>query len=357
MKNNFAYSISPFLFLLFALSARAQSGFMRDVLNAVKGTAQNRANNTATQGTNKAIDQVDPTTQSKSHAGVSGTSSSSSNASPTDTAAVHGVLGAFARAAAENPNDTSAADLTMRALGIMTGEKKVSAEDSANAIKAYTTAGGGSGLHYEYVITVNGNKSTTKDSSELYFTSGGEGRSEMRIPMPGVHTNKTVSIGHANQPGYTIMLYPESKTYSLRIIDTSLMIKTEETYQVTRIGTETIQGYPCVHSKIVTTNGSGRFKFSSTMDVWASTAVPGYPLYKKMTSLQTVKTGMIRALEDAGGSGVFVKLVATGNEYSMEQLLIKSEEKSFPASLFLIPSNYSESKTNTISHMIPTSAR
>ena len=77
MKNNFAYSVSPFLFLLFALSARGQSGFMRDVLNAVKGTAQNRANNTATQGTNKAIDQVDPATQSKSHSGSSGGSSAS----------------------------------------------------------------------------------------------------------------------------------------------------------------------------------------------------------------------------------------------------------------------------------------
>ena len=353
MKNNFAYSISPFLFLLFALSARGQSGFMRDVLNAVKGTAQNRANNTATQGTNKAIDQVDPATQSKSHPVNSGGSTSS----PNDTTAIHGVLGAFAKAAAANPNDTSAADLTMKALGIMAGEKQVTAQDSANAIKAYMTATGGSGLHYEYAITMSGKKSISKDSSELYFTNGGEGRSEMRIPMPGVRMDKMINIGHVNQPGYTIMLYPESKTYSLNILDTSLMIKTEETYQVTWIGTETIQGYACVHLRIVTTNGSGRFKYCSTMDVWASKAVPGYTLYKKMTGLQTVKTGMIRALENAGGDGVFVKLVVSGNEYSMEQLLIKAEQKSFPASLFLIPSNYSESKNNMVYHMVPSPAR
>ncbi len=353
MKNNFTRSISPLLFLFFALSARGQSGIMRDVLNTVKGTAQNRANNTATQETNKAIDPVDPATPSKSHSGNSGASS----ASPTETAAVHGVLGAFARAAADNPNDTSAADLTMKALGIMAGEKQVSAQDSANAIKAYMTAGGGSGLHYEYAITMSGNKSITKDSSELYFTNGGEGRSEMRIPIPGVRMNKMISIGHVNQPDYTIMLYPESKTYSLKILDTSYMIKTQETYQVTRIGTETIQGYPCVHSRIETTSGSGRFKYSSTMDVWASTAVPGYPLYKKMTSLQTIKTGMTRTLENAGGGGVFVKLVVSGKEYSMKQLLIKAEQKSFPASLFLIPSNYSESKYNMVYQMVPSSVR
>ena len=202
---------------------------------------------------------------------------------------------------------------------------------------------------------MSGNKTSVKDSTEIYFTNSGEGRSEMRIPMPGLRLNKMISIGRQREPGYTIMLYPESKTYILHIIDTSLMIKSEETYQVTRIGTETIQGYPCVHSKIVTTSGSGRFKYSSSMDVWTSTAVPGYALYKKMTSLQTTQTGMISALETAGGGGVFVKLVVSGTEYSMEQLLIKAEEKSLPASLFLIPADYSESKYNSIYHMIPSS--
>ncbi len=81
---------------------------------------------------------------------------------------------------------------------------------------------------------------------------------------------------------------------------------------------------------------------------------PVSALYKKMTSLRTVKTGMIRALENAGGEAVFfIKLTASGDDYSMEQLLVKAEEKSFPASLFLIPADYSESESNFISHMIP----
>lgn len=348
MKNKRKYSIPLMLLFLFANSANGQSGFMRDVLNAVKGTAQGRANNTATQETNKAIDQVDPAKQSKSHSG-------NTTATQSDTANTQGVLEAFAKAAAANPNDTSAADLTMKALGIMAGEKQVSAQDSATAIKTYMSAARGSGLHFEYAITMSGNKTSVKDSTEIYFTNSGEGRSEMRIPMPGLRLNKMISIGRQREPGYTIILYPESRTYILHIIDTSLMIKSEESYQVTRIGTETIQGYPCVHSKIVTTSGSGRFKYSSSMEVWTSTAVPGYALYKKMTSLQTTQTGMISALETAGGGGVFVKLVVSGTEYSMEQLLIKAEEKSLPASLFLIPADYSESKYNSIYHMIPSS--
>ncbi|HEY4967940.1 MAG TPA: DUF4412 domain-containing protein [Puia sp.] len=355
MKNNSSHAITLFIFFLFTISAKGQSGFMKDVLNAIQSTAQDRTNNAARQSTNKMFDQVDPSTQSKSHTAT--TNTSPSNASPSDTAALYGVLGAFARAAAANPNDTSAADLTMKALGLMAGGKQISAQDSAAVIKGYTTATGGSGLHYEYAITMSANKSTTRDSTELYFTNGGEGRSEIGIPMPGMHMKKMINIGHYDQPGYTIMLYPESKTYSLNILDTSLMIKGEENYQVTRMGTETIRGYPCVHLKIVSTTGSGRFKFSSTMDVWTSTAVPGYALYKKMTNLQTVKAGMIRALDNAGGSGVFVKWVASGNDYSMEQILIRAEEKKFPASLFLIPSDYAESKENSMYHMMPSAAK
>ena len=135
MKNKRKYSIPLMLLFLFANSANGQSGFMRDVLNAVKGTAQGRANNTATQETNKAIDQVDPAKQSKSHSG-------NTTATQSDTANTQGVLEAFAKAAAANPNDTSAADLTMKALGIMAGEKQVSAQDSATAIKTYMSAAG-----------------------------------------------------------------------------------------------------------------------------------------------------------------------------------------------------------------------
>ncbi len=197
MKNIPLHCLSLLMVLLLAISSRGQSGFMRDVLNAVKNTAQNRANNSATQATNKAIDQVDPATQSKTHSESSG----GSTASPSDTAALHGVLGAFARAAAANPNDTSASDLTMKALGLMAGEKQVTAQDSAKAITAYTNATGGYGVHYEYQTTMVGKKTTTKDSSEYYFTNTGEGRGEIRIPMPGIQMNKMISIGHADQPG------------------------------------------------------------------------------------------------------------------------------------------------------------
>ena len=93
----------------------------------------------------------------------------------------------------------------------MAGEKQVSAQDSANAIQAYMTAGGGSGLHYEYAITTSGKKSITKDSSELYLPMAEKEEAKNENTHARRAHDKMISIGHQNQPGYTIMLYPESK--------------------------------------------------------------------------------------------------------------------------------------------------
>jgi hypothetical protein len=321
---------------------RAQ--FFKQLLNSVSGTAQERANSKANQTTNKALDKVDSSTQI-------GTHPASSNKASSDTSANNGVLGAFAKAAAENPNDTSSADLTMKALGILTGQTGVSREDSVTAINGYKTSNGGAGIHYTYSMTTSGKKyATNKDTSQIYFTNSGEGRAEMRIPMPGVRMHQMISIGHFNQPKYTVFLYPDSKTYSLNIINPS-GLKSGESYQITKIGTETVQGYSCTHSKVVSTFGSGFTKTTTTTDIWTSTEVVGYSLYKKMASLQTAHSGMMIAMENAGCSGLFVKLVLTGKDLTVEEILLKAEESQLSADMFRIPSGYSESKENMIYHM------
>jgi Domain of unknown function (DUF4412) len=346
MKIFIIRSTLSYLLLTLAQSVPLQAQFFKDIINTVKQTAQGRANSKTSQTTNNAVDKVDGTTQVK-------TNNSTPNNDPFDSSATNSVLGAFAKAAAANPNDTSSADLTMKALGLLTGGGGVSPQDSMAAINNYKTASGGNGIHYEYSITISGKKiATTKDSSHIYFTNIGEGRAEMRIPMPGVQMNRMISIGRFNLPKYAIMLYPDSRTYSLNIIDTSLL-KSRQTYHVTGIGTETVQGYSCIHSKLVSTSGSGLFKSTSTTDIWTCSSVPGYSLFKKMSSLQTTQTGMISALENAGCGGIFVKFVVSGKNASVEEVLIKAEESKFSEDLFRIPSGYTESKDNMFSHMLP----
>ncbi|HEY5461617.1 MAG TPA: DUF4412 domain-containing protein [Hanamia sp.] len=330
-----------FALLICFYSNNLQAQFFKKIMNTVKNTAQNRANNQASQSTNNTIDKA-----------VSGKTSNTNNSSMQggDSASTNRVLGAFAKAAQDNPNDTSMSDLLGKSLGNLTGGGGVSAADSVAAIKSYMSADGGSGTYYEYSIETNTKKTgTTKSTSKLYFTSNGEGRSEMNIAamMGAKNSSALIVIGKTNQPHYSIILDEEEKSYSLNVIDTSLINSNFEKYKVTKIGNENVQGYNCIHARVVSTTGSGMFKSSSTMDVWTSVDVPGYAVFKKATIQQNVQPAMTKALDDAGCAGFFVKMTnADAKDYSMTMQLTKAEKQTFPASMFKIPSGYTESKSN-----------
>ena len=297
--------------------ASADAQFFKNVLNTVKNTAQGRANNKADQTTNKAIDQLP---------------------------------GSGATTPSGTPRDTSAAGM-MKTLGMMTGGGGVSASDSVAAIGIYQKGSGGSGFYYQYLTTATSKKGSAKDTSYRWLTNGGEGRSEMRILMPGVASGKLIVIGRASQPRYSILLDPDNKGYSLNLIDTALINSRQETYKITKIGDETVDGYSCVHVKMTSTSGSGLFKSSSTEDLWTSTAVPGYTLYHNLSD-QTVNYGMMQALEKAGAAGMMVKMAASGKDYSMSYDLIDAKSGSYPASLFMIPDGYTNNHKTIMEYML-----
>ena len=125
------------------------------------------------------------------------------------------LLEAFAKTAKDNPNDTSSADLTMKALGNMVGGGGVSKADSVMAIKSFTSAKGGSGVFYEYVTTVTSTQRATRnDTSTICFTTNGKSRSERNLPaMMGVKGGKTLIIlAHPNQYQYSLTLDDAEKT-------------------------------------------------------------------------------------------------------------------------------------------------
>lgn len=341
MKKLIIYTTIFFVLLACFYSNNLQAQFFKKILNTVKNTAQNRANNQAAQSTNKTIDNT-----------VSGSTSNTNNSSiqTGDSATTNRVLSAFAKAAQDNPNDTSMSDLLGKSLGNLAGGGGVSAADSAAAIRSYMSADGGSGTYYEYSIETNTKKTgTTKSTSKLYFTSNGEGRSEMNIAsMMGAKNSRTlIVIGKANQPRYSVILNDQEKSYSLNVIDTSLINGNFEKYKVTKIGNENVQGYNCIHARVVSDFGSGMFKSSSTMDVWTSMDVPGYGVFRKATIQQNVKPAMNKALDDAGCAGFLVKMTnGDTKNYSITMQLTKAEKETFPASMFKIPSGYTESKSN-----------
>lgn len=337
-KLNKVHSIVILLCLLMSVNS-LHAQLLKKIINSVKQTTQNRTNDKADDATNKAFDKIGNSTQSKSN----------DNSLNIDTAAIGGVLGAFAKAAQDNPNDTSMADLLGKSLGNLTGGGGVSAADSADAIKNYTTAIGGSGIYYEYTIETNTQKNgAVKSTSKMYLTNSGEGRSEMNLAamMGAKNANALVVIGRMNQPHYSVILDDENKAYSLNVIDTAFINMVHEKYRVTKLGNETVNGYNCIHAKLVSTTGSGMFKSSSTEDIWTSVDVPGYDLLEKATLQQNITPGMLKALNDAGCGGFFVKMSSSDKDYSMTMQLTKAEKQSFSSSMFKIPNGYNESKSN-----------
>jgi hypothetical protein len=266
------------------------------------------------------------------------------------------VLDAFTKTAKDNPNDTSSADLTMKALGNLAGGGGVSAADSVAAVKSFTTAKGGNGVFYQYITTIVTKQGTNNDTSATYFTTGGEGRKEMNLPgMMGVKgRNSMTLLAHASQPQYSLTIDAGNKTYSLNVIDTSLINSGISSYKATKIGSETVQGYNCMHARLVSTTGSGMFKSTSTTDVWTSTDVPGYSIYKAGMAIHNSTPAMIRALEQVGCGGFLVRMAIQGKDYSSNMVLVKAQQKSFPASLFQVPAGYTEVKQNIFSHMMET---
>ena len=190
-------------------------------------------------------------------------------------------------------------------------------------------------------------KGTAKSVNKTWFTTSGEGRVEMNLAaMMGVNGARPMSVGisRISKPNYSMILDDEDKTYSLNIIDTSL-INSGNKYTVTKIGNETIGGYPCVHTRLTS---SGRNKMD--MDIWTCMSVPGYSLMEKMmtSSKSMVTPDMFKALKQAGADGYFVKIEIKGKNISSEMLLTKVEQKNLAASLFAIPAGYTESKYNGV---------
>ena len=219
------------------------------------------------------------------------------------------------------------------------GKPSVSPADSAAAIKSFMTATGGSGLFYQYHViydfTTKQKDSTVSDTMSMAISDSRNAHVEF-----GLLGMKMATLGHAGMPKYSITLYPKNKTYVLNIIDTAAINAAGgQTYTVTKIGNETVQGYSCIHSKLTVNSGKTA---QITEDVWTSTSVPGYTQLEKMMTVQNVTPKMLQALEQAGCAGFFVKMTMQSKSISMSMLLVTADRKTFPASMFEIPSGYTQ---------------
>ena len=217
----------------------------------------------------------------------------------------------------------------------------ISPADSAAAIKNFMSGTGGSGLLYQYRVVYTfkkGNKdSTSSDTLSTAVTDGHNIRTDLNFVGARMQV-----IGLAGMPRYSVRVFPDSKTYIFNIIDTAAINSGGGmVYQVTKIGSERVLGYNCIHSRMAI-YPAGAKSAGTTEDIWTSVDVPGYADFKKLALNQNATPKMTQALEEAGCGGSFVKVEMQSKIISMDMQLITAERKNFPASMFQIPPGYTQ---------------
>jgi hypothetical protein len=115
----------------------------------------------------------------------------------------------------------------------------------------------------------------------------------------------------------------------------------KETWNVKKIGTETVNGYSCQHV-LVTRSGDAK----TEQEWWTSKDIAGLS-YESMRGLMrrggASDEGILKSLHDAGADGFVVKMITRekGNPAPvMTMELTKIEKKSVPAALFEVPAGY-----------------
>ena len=215
----------------------------------------------------------------------------------------------------------------------------ISSADSAAVISKFKTGTGSNGLFFQYLMTssfkIRGKDSSSSDTMKIYIADNYNGRTEF-----GLTGSNTQTITHADLPGYSILLTPQSKTYVLNIRDTAATFD-NLTYKVVKVGNENIQGYNCIHAKLIISTGKNK---DISEDVWTSKDVPGYANLKQKIAVQNITQKMLQALTQAGCDGFFVKMEMQNLNYSMMMILTVAKKEYLPATLFQIPYGYTQEK-------------
>jgi Domain of unknown function (DUF4412) len=214
----------------------------------------------------------------------------------------------------------------------------MTAADSA-VLKTFRAATGGSGMEYQYQVKydlkIKNRDSVLSDTMAQIITDAHNTCVEMNL----FGTSETI-IGHADQRQYSVVLYPVTKMYKLNKIDSAVLNQSGSTYTVTKVGTETVAGYSCVHSKLtMVTQNTGK-PLTVVEDLWTSTAVPGYAQLKQLMASANITIKMLQALDQAGCGGFVVKVALLNPTFSMNMVLMSAVRKTFPASMFEIPAGY-----------------
>ena len=210
----------------------------------------------------------------------------------------------------------------------------VSAQNGASMEFKYTSSKGATGTmqikHSEY-----GSKSVVSMKSP-------------KAPGGGI---TMISLIKKDAPDFIYMINDANKSYSeMKKGSPATSHEDNHTYTVKKIGSETVNGYKCIHSSI--TNEKNQ-----VTEMWTSKDILDYSKYSEPLN-NNKKFGSYKreqAIKAAGCEGFPVKTVhkAKDDEGDVTMELIKFEKKSYSKSDFEIPVGYTKSANAAMPAGIP----
>ncbi len=191
------------------------------------------------------------------------------------------------------------------------------------------------GYYIEYKMTASVAGSSPTGSMKLYSTPAGDSRTEMNMSIGQMGGLDVVSLVKKSEPKKIYMLFESTKTYSVTDAATKDGFKDDATYEVSVLGTETVNGFKSTHVKIV--------RNKQPMEMWLSTDIANY------AELSTLKGNeyygndkLLKALKAKGVSGFPVRIKAQQQGANIQFDLVKTAAQDIPSALLEIPAGYKE---------------
>lgn len=208
------------------------------------------------------------------------------------------------------------------------------------------------GLYYEYSYTTTGKDMDVRGVTRLYFEPAGKSRLEIDVLHGHAPRTipQTVVLGDMSRPGECMSLFNDTRTYVVgRLPDTLSKDPIHTSSVVALLGREKVDGYDCVHARIVTSRMMGERQVTDTLDVWKSPDVPAIPSLETWMDRFASRTGdfsytrgTAARLRQIGCDGVLVALELRTPTVQTRQDLVKVSHRDLSDAMFRVPAGYTQ---------------
>ncbi|MGE0637688.1 MAG: DUF4412 domain-containing protein [Bacteroidia bacterium] len=208
------------------------------------------------------------------------------------------------------------------------------------------------GVVIDYKISAGDSRGSVSGNTKMYSQDGNT-RSEMQMNIQGLPMGaiNTVTLTRKDKPNTIVTLNAGNKTYTEMSYEQAQPEerKSNEPFEVTVVGKETVNGYSCTHV-------IAKFKNSGKMrnEWWTSKDVAGFSGFSGLKGTKYLDDDNFfskMAEKGADGFPVRMKMSEAGAAGSFQMDLVKAEKKNLESSLFEIPAGYTKAATVDLSNM------